>query len=194
MRKKLAGERTESTVRLLVLLLPCVGCGAAGASPAAPRAAAAAEMVRIAAPCDGLETGAAPVALFVEVVEVRSKPASLSRVSRDQVSRLAGVLIDGSGPVTVPGGEERESPWTVRALRLPASSGDPVELELRSSDDPAGPALWSTTNQAAKELSYPGGRSVVVTPYYLFEPRQESLETLRQCKLRSVERVAPKPS
>lgn len=176
------------------------GCTGVAASQHEPTTAN--RSVLIARPCDALKVTdpeRAPIGIFVEVANVISPMVpplrdgwSADRVEADQV---AGILLELNEPRNAPWRTclneactlEQEGVLTVRIVNLPTNPSEPVslEVELRAEGALARRAMVRTVNQepAVAELTPPvetGG--VVVTPYYLFEPKQESLQSLMQCK------------
>lgn len=177
-----------------------VGCGSGAATRREPTTAD--RSVLIGRPCDALKVTASdrvPVGMFVEVASVISpnQPPRRERlIARDvEAGQVAGVLLETS--------EARSAPWrtclnqactleqegilTVRIVSLPTNPSEPVtlEVELGAEDALAERAMVRTGNQetVVAELAPPLEQgAVVVTPYYLFEPKQDSLQSLMQCK------------
>ncbi len=134
--------------------------------------------------------------MFVEVASVLSPLDSSLRerlAAPVEVDRVAGVLLELGKPTSGPWSTcaapacstEREDALIVSIRNPPADPSAPVELELTLGKDSPKHATIRTGSQepALAVLSEPPARgSVVVTPYYLFEPKDESLQLLQQCK------------
>lgn len=177
-----------------------VGCGSGAAIRQEPTTAN--RSVLIGRPCDALKVTdpeRAPIGIFVEVANVISpieRPLRERLTAPDvEADQVAGILLELNEPRNAPWRTclneactlEQEGALTVRIVNLPTNPSEPVilEVELRAEGALPQRAMVRTGNQepAVTELVpqlEQGG--VVVTPYYLFEPKQESLQSLMQCK------------
>ena len=134
--------------------------------------------------------------MFVEVASVSSpldSPLRERLAAPVEVDQVAGVLVDVGKPASGPWSTcadpscatAREDTLTVNLRNLPADPSAPVELELELGKASPKRATIRTGSQepALAVLSEPPARgAVVVTPYYLFEPKEESLKLLQQCR------------
>lgn len=186
-----------TTVLAAALFTGALGCG--GGAAIQPAQAPVKQSVLIARSCEGLKEQAskgAPVAVFVEIADVLSPLDSSLRerlAAPVEVDQVAGVLIDIGKPTSGPWNMcvdaacaiERKDTLSVRMNDLPTDPSAPMELELELGKDSPKRATIRTGSQEPALAVFseaPGRGAVVVTPYYLFEPKDESLRLLQKCK------------
>lgn len=163
------------------------GCGGAVAKTPPPTATDTALVGR---PCDALRPPNAakgPEAVFVEVADVVSLaggPSARQLASPVHVRFVAGVLLadrsDSAPPENAISSET--DALLVRLRSVPADANSPVELEIEVGKDPPRRAIVRTKDQAPLVVAREGG-ALVVTPDFLYEPRPQSLQRLKDDKL-----------
>ena len=205
------GQRWFAGASTMMLLVSAVGCGTTQQDqPARPPIQA--PRAFIARPCQPLQQKAAtgaPVAMLVQVASVSSpmeQPLRSWLASHAvDAHNVAGVLVEQGAAASSPWGEclnaacseNREARLTMRVQSLPANGSAPtvLEIEIASPDGAARRAVVQAGNQepTLANLSGVSGESIVVTPYYLFDPKKESLALLHQCTSRDAQRPASSP-
>lgn len=174
-----------------------VGCSAStslGPEPNPPGS------VLIGGPCNALknrESEMGPVALFVEIARVQIEAPIPERLATSTVvaAQIAGVQLEPGEPARAPWRTcldqrcttEREATLTLRILGLPTDPSVPLSLEVKveSGSEPPQLANVRTRNQESALVNLsrsPAGETFIITPYYLFAPKQKSMETLMQCR------------
>ena len=195
MKTKLEMQAIPVGLFAIVCAAGCAGsAGAAAHEVREPRQ----DEVMIAKVCGTLDaesSGKTPVAVFVEIANVTATldpPLRARLQSPVRVKQVAGILLDGgsrsigewSRCIDPSCTDEREETLTLTAVRLPTSGRDDVELEVIVGS--AGDARTARVRGADQEphVAAVGSTtgSVVVTPYYLYQPREASLRTLQRCK------------
>lgn len=203
------GQGWFATAPTAILLVSAVGCGTTQHDQPPARAPMQAPPAFIARPCQPLQQKAAagaPVALLVQVASVSSPMQQPLRSwladHAVEAHNVAGVLVEPSATGTSPWGEcvdaacseNREARLTMRVQNLPADGSAPavLEIEIASPGSAARRAVVQAGNQepTLANLSGVAGESIVVTPYYLFDPKKESLALLHQCTSRDAQRPA----
>ncbi|HMI87736.1 MAG TPA: hypothetical protein VK550_26800 [Polyangiaceae bacterium] len=194
-----------SAVSAALFVLSIVGCGTTQ-QQASSRTAKEVPRALIARPCVPLQQKAvtgAPVAMLVQVASISSPIEQPLRPWLDhhavETHNLAGILVEQGTPAIAPWGEcvdagcsaLREAKLRVHVQSLPANSSAPAVLEVEIESPNAAPkrAIVQAGNQAPTlaDLTSAAGESIVVTPYYLFDPKKDSLDLLHACISRDAE-------
>jgi hypothetical protein len=139
--------------------------------------------------------------VFVEVADVTSKveqPLEEWLATHPvEVRQVAHVMVPTEQ------GKQSAAPWQcsdpncprngatelmVSVSSLPSDSVTPISLQLTfSGDDGSSVSTVTTGNQTpavVKPAAPPGSSTVIVTPYYLFAPKDQSVKDLMGCKER----------
>jgi hypothetical protein len=91
--------------------------------------------------------------------------------------------------------EAEDGALEVTVAKVPTDVSKQVELQLDFTSKSGGPRRLSVkaTNQepVLEALAGPSDQTVVITPYYLFEPKQHSLDLLLQCASSGKGKEAP---
>lgn len=165
------------------------GCGH-GHTPSAATASQQPDhdsRVTIARSCAALKqraSGSPPAAVFVEVAHVRapvSAPLREHLAEPVSVSHVAGIMLEPDRPASSPWGA---APQTL-TVRWHEASSAPSELELEIDSDPSSRTTVRLDDQEptlATRLQPGHEGAIVVTPYYLFAPKEESLQLLQRCR------------
>ena len=167
-----------------------------------PAAVPAKQRAHIGEPCAALKeqhVGAVPVGILLELADV-VEPVGVPikdwlATHSVEVHHLARISVPmtGSTPVAGPFGtcldrtcsESEDATVQVTVTKIPADTSAPVELQLDFTSGNGRPRrLWVRTadqEPVLESLATPPEQTLVITPYYLFDPRQHSLELLTQC-------------
>ncbi|MGC4067971.1 MAG: hypothetical protein QM784_25640 [Polyangiaceae bacterium] len=193
-------------MRKSIVFISALTFGCSGAAAVNTQARSPESRVLIARACPALKEpppSTQLVSMFVEVADVSSiveEPLDTWLATHPvEVSQVAHVMV----PMEL--GKQVTAPWrdcrdpecptetraqlTVSASTLPGNVVTPVTLQLTFTDGREGRsvAVVTTGNQTpavAKPTVPRGSSTVVVTPYYLFAPKDQSVEDLMQCKVR----------
>jgi hypothetical protein len=189
------------TAWAVTFVICTVGCSGANTNQAV---VAPVENVFIARPCAALKEWGlnhSPVGLFIEIANVSSPVESPLRdwlkVHPVKAHHVGGMMLEGDKPTNGPWGicenqsctSQRDGTVSARVLVLPNDPAAPIDLqlELTIGNDAPMRTIVRTGNQepaiAAFSAPHAWG-TTIVTPYYVFEPKQESLSILLQCKTR----------
>jgi len=193
-------NRFVSAVAVTLLAELSTGCTARAARE--PAAVPEKQRAYIAEPCAALkeqQPGAVPVGILLEVADV-VEPIGVPikgwlathSVEVHHLARIS-VPVTASTPVSGPFGtcldrtcsQAEDATVQVTVIKIPTDASAPVELELDFTSGNGRPRRLSVEaadqEPVFKSLATPPEQAVVITPYYLFEPRQRSLELLAQC-------------
>ncbi len=184
------------------VLLPALPTGCAGNTMRQPERAAEAPRAYIAIPCATLkEQGAkaVPVGILLEVADVVEPIGapikgwlSAHQVEVHHVAKVFVPLTENA-PVQGPFGtcldpscsEAQDATLEVIVTSAPRNASAPVELQLSvvPENGEARQISVATTDQepVLVSLTTSPTQTLVITPYYLYEPKQRSLGLLIQC-------------
>lgn len=186
-----------------------VFAGCASPSPAKPiTPATAAPRAFIARPCKALQQKArgTPVGMIVQVASISSPVEQPLRTwlasPAVDAHNIAGVLVEQGKPASTGWGQctdatcsaQRDARLTVRVPTLPTDASEVavLEMEITAPQIPAHRAVVQAKDQTptVAALSSVAGESIIVTPYFLFDPKKESMKLLGQCISGDAQRLA----
>lgn len=190
-------------VRAVVLLAELIiGCASTASQPLAAPQEQRAYIARSCAALKERTSRAAPAWIFLEVADITEPIAEPIKewlaVHPVQTHHLAGLAVPmtANTPVRGPYGicldntceRHEDGILDVVATALPTEASAAVELQLDFTFGNGQPRrlLVKTTNQepVLASLTTQPKQTLVITPYYLFEPRYHSAELLAQCMSR----------
>ena len=185
-----------------VSLLSQLSIGCTASATRQPAAVPDKQRAHIGEPCAALKeqhVGAVPVGILLEVADVVEPVGSPIKdwlathsVEVHHVARIS-VPMTANTPVSGPFGtcldrtcsEAEDTTVQVTVTKIPTDASAPVELQLDFTSGNGRPRRLSvrTGDQepVLESLTTPPEQALVITPYYLFDPRQHSLELLTQC-------------
>lgn len=193
-------KRCGFTVSVLALSGFLFGCGASAKNESAQ--ASIDHRAFVGQTCEALKDQplpSTPVGILLEVADVEGKlGAPLTEwlathpVPAHSVAGLSVPMnekLSVSGPFGACWDEgcvnREDGTLQVRAVSLPTEPSATVELQLEVVIPSAPPRTFTvkTANQEPVliELTTPPKQTLVITPYYLFEPKKHSLKLLAQC-------------
>jgi hypothetical protein len=143
------------------------------------------------------------------IVQVASVSSPVEQPLRTWLARhavdahnIAGVLVEQGKPASTGWGQctdvtctaQRDAQLTVRVPTLPAdaSAVAVLDMEITAPQIPPHRAVVHANDQTptVAALSSVEGESIIVTPYFLFEPKKESMRIMGRCISRDAQRLA----
>jgi hypothetical protein len=192
----------SSAIMVSELLIGCAGSATGESPPRVPEK----QRAYIAGSCAELKeqtSTAAPVGMLLEVADVvepirapvkdwlSTHPVEVHHVAKISVPMTPNTPVQGPFGTCLDRACSKAEDATLEVIVIsaPADHSAPVELQLnfKSANGQSRPLSVKTTDQepVLASLTAPPEQTVVITPYYLFEPKQHSMGLLMQCASRT---------
>lgn len=189
-----------------LLLLSGLSAGCAETATEEPARAPKSEPIYLARPCAPMKEqppAAVPVGMILEVADVlepvgkpikdwlSKHPVQTHHVAKISLETMTGTTVPGPfGTCSDPDcSTSEDTSLEVTVTKAPTEASAPVELQLilTMKDGQKRSLSIKTTDQEPILASFatPPEQTVVVTPYYLYDPKQHSMGLLLECASRT---------